>query len=358
MAAKGTALISLYTMPPARETMTRMPDSTPGSSFSRSRLLAAALFYIILLTTFWLVARHFSLNTRLGHMPSTFLAFALILGPYWFFGFGLAGFLRCLLTHRAARLLAPGLCLLPYLIYSLPRGEFRWPFLFVFFFLPVGVSALLESLATVEAPGSIRGLCWQDAAALALLGLPVEFHWLEGSFPHPGLTSLPKLLLVDSALYAFLVVRRTQDVGYDLRPRARDLVTGIRELFFFAPVVITLGLALGFITPHGGLPSSTTIFSALVITFFFVAVPEELFFRGLLENLLEARLGRTGALLTSAIVFGLSHFNKPLPFNWRYVLLATIAGVFYGRAWRDGRRLLASATTHTLVDVLWALWFR
>ena len=62
--------------------------------------------------------------------------------------------------------------------------------------------------------------------------------------------------------------------------------------------------------------------------------------------------------MIAAAIFGLSHYNKPGPFNWRYVLLATIAGVFYGRAWRDRRRLLASAITHTLVDVLWILWFR
>jgi membrane protease YdiL (CAAX protease family) len=61
----------------------------------------------------------------------------------------------------------------------------------------------------------------------------------------------------------------------------------------------------------------------------------------------------------AAVIFGLSHFNKPLPFNWRYVLLATIAGIFYGRAWRSaGRRIVASEITHTLVDVVWGLWFR
>jgi uncharacterized protein len=44
-------------------------------------------------------------------------------------------------------------------------------------------------------------------------------------------------------------------------------------------------------------------------------------------------------------------------FNWRYVLLATIAGIFYGRAWRERRRIAASAITHTWVDWLWSWWF-
>ena len=74
--------------------------------------------------------------------------------------------------------------------------------------------------------------------------------------------------------------------------------------------------------------------------------------------MLEKRFGNAASLLITAVIFGLSHFNKPVAFNWRYVLLATIAGIFYGRAWHDRRRLFSSATTHTLVDVIWSFWFR
>lgn len=320
--------------------------------------MTATIVYVLVLVAFWIVAEHFSLTARLGHMPSTLMAFGLALAPYWYFGFGLAGRLQKALTTRVIRLLTPGILAVPYLIYSIPRSEFRWIFFFVFFFVPVGMSALLELLRPNSAPSPILGLCWQDVIVLAIVGIPVELHWIDRSFPHPGLTSLPKLLLVDSALYAFLVVRQLEHVGYDFFPRLRDFFIGVRELLFFAPIVITLGLVLHFIIPHRGLPSAATAFSAIMITFFLVAIPEELFFRGLLQNLLEPRMGRMGALWTSALIFGLSHFNKPLPFNWRYVLLATIAGFFYGRAWRDRRRLLTSATTHTLVDALWSLWFR
>jgi len=322
------------------------------------RLITATIVYVIVLAAFWIVAEHFSLAARLGHMPSTFTAFGLALAPYWYFGFGLAELLQKTLATRVIRLLTPGSLSVPYLIYSIPRSEFRWTFFFIFFFVPVGISTLLEFLPPNSAPSPASGLCWQHVIVLAIVGIPVELHWIDRSFPHPGLTSLPKLLLVDSALYAFLVVRQLEHVGYDFVPRLRDFVIGVREVLFFAPIVITLGLALHFITPHRGLPSAATAFSAVMITFFLVAIPEELFFRGLLQNLLEPRMGRMGALWTSAVIFGLSHFNKPLPFNWRYVLLATIAGLFYGRAWRDRRRLLTSATTHTLVDVLWSLWFR
>jgi len=70
-------------------------------------------------------------------------------------------------------------------------------------------------------------------------------------------------------------------------------------------------------------------------------------------------MGPTPALLVTAGLFGLSHFNKrAVLFNWRYVLLAAVAGVFYGRAWRWQRRVGTSAITHATVDTIWSLWLR
>ena len=95
-----------------------------------------------------------------------------------------------------------------------------------------------------------------------------------------------------------------------------------------------------------------------IYIFIFVAVPEELFFRAWVQNLLERRLGRRAALAITAVLFGLSHFNKrSAHFNWRYVFLASVAGIFYGRAWREKRRVPASAITHASVDAIWSFWF-
>jgi uncharacterized protein len=120
-----------------------------------------------------------------------------------------------------------------------------------------------------------------------------------------------------------------------------------------------LGLSLGFLHFHAYIPPVSHVVLGWIFTFFFIAVPEELFFRGWMQNLLERRLGQRWALLATAVLFGLSHFNKrALHFNWRYVLLAALAGVFYGRAWRQERRVGASAITHASVDTLWSLWLR
>jgi len=310
--------------------------------------------FVLLVAAFWFAADHFEVSKRIGGgLPTAFVSFGLLLAPYWFFGFGTASALRKVLTSSAARVIAPATLVIPYLLFSLPRGEFAWNFAVAFVAIPVGLAAMFEFL-----PPQGTGISVQDVVALVVLGVPVEFRLLGGSFPHPGLGSIPKLLLMDAGLYAFLVVRGLERVGYDFRVKLRDVAVGLREWAFFAPFGIVIGLALHFIVPQARWPTFAEAAAAYLVTFFFVAIPEEMFFRGLLQNLLEPRLGRVKALAVTAVIFGLSHFNKPLPFNWRYVLLATIAGVFYGRAWLDRRRLATSGITHATVDVVWSLWFR
>jgi uncharacterized protein len=317
------------------------------------RWIPATISFAVLLAAFAAAAQHFDINQRIGgHFPSAFTSFALLLAPFWFFGFGLAAPLARHLTLRPTLLLAPALLVVPYVVFTLPRGEMKLLYLAVFIAVPIALAVLMEFAAESHA------LTVQDVIALLAVAIPVEFRLLGEAFPHPGLSAMPKLLLVDAILYAYLVVRRLPRVGFDFIVRARDLLVGLREFALYAPLAIGLGLALRFIHPNFHARSFAEIAGAYLVTFFFVAIPEELFFRGLLQNLLETRIGRMRALVVTAFIFGLSHFNKPLPFNWRYVLMAVIAGVFYGRAWLDRRRLTCSAITHTTVDVVWGLWWR
>jgi len=190
-----------------------------------------------------------------------------------------------------------------------------------------------------------------------VLGLAVDLRWFESAWPS-GLRAWNELLLVDAGLYGFLTIRQLSGTGFNFCLKWSDWKTGLRELVFFAPAVIVLGLALGFIHPHRNLPGIGSALLRWILIFLFTAVPEELFFRAWVQNLLERRVGRGAALVLASILFGLSHFNKrSAHFNWRYVLLATIAGIFYGRAWRENRRVPASTITHASVDWLWGLWF-
>lgn len=253
------------------------------------------------------------------------------------------------------RIVRPAVLCLPYLIVSVSYGQFCWGWFALYLLLPVAISLLLYR-ASVADPAQ-RG-DWRDFFILAVLGLAVDLRWFEPAWP-PHLAVFNKMLLLDAGIYGFLAVRGLQGTGFDLRLRLADLRIGGREFVFYAPIAIALGLLLGFLHLHAYIPTVSHVVLGWIFTFFFIAVPEELFFRGWMQNLLERRLGRRWALLTTAVLFGLSHFNKRAAhFNWRYVVLAALAGIFYGRAWRQERRVGASAITHATVDTLWSLWLR
>ncbi len=284
------------------------------------------------------------------------LAAMLTLGPFLFaaywperFAAGVDG------LAEGVRRLLPAVLAVPYLLVSVPGHVFLWRWLAVYALLPVLIGLALESSRRID-PAQ-RGTLL-DYLVLALVGLTVDLRWFESAWP-AHLSVFNKILLLDAGIYGFLGVRRLDSAGFDLRLRLRDLRTGGRELLLYAPLAIALGLALEFLHIN---PQPRWVLHApfaLLFTFFLIAVPEELFFRGWLQNLLARRMGRNPALAVTAMLFGLAHFNKrAIHFNWRYVLLAALAGVFYGRAWRRDRRVGAAAVTHAAVDTLWSLFLR
>jgi uncharacterized protein len=42
--------------------------------------------------------------------------------------------------------------------------------------------------------------------------------------------------------------------------------------------------------------------------------------------------------------------------NWKFVLLATCAGLFYGRAYIQARSIRAAMVTHALVVTVWKVF--
>lgn len=271
------------------------------------------------------------------------------------------GWLPVTATRRLRALAPNGIVLgsallaLPYAIVSAAYGMFavRW---FLLYLLLPPLAIVLLAQAKEADPDQLGN--WRDFAVLLVLGLAVDLRWFEHAWP-ARLAVFNKVLLLDVGLLGFSAVRQLSGIGFDLLPGRRDLLTGVREFLFYAPAAVALGLALGFLHLHRRLPGALILLGTPLFTFFFIAIPEELFFRGWLQNLLERRLGRPGSLATTALLFGLAHFNKRAAhFNWRYVLLAAIAGLFYGRAWRRDRRVAASAITHTLVDSVWSILLR
>jgi uncharacterized protein len=287
--------------------------------------------------------------------PAAIVALIAELAPAVAFGCAAERLTRA--TQRwpfAARIALPALFVLPYILVSVSQHIFRWQWFALYAGLPIAIAWLLERAASADPEQ--RGN-WRDGIILLVLGLAVDLRWFDSAWPS-GLRALNELLLVDIGLYGFLAIRQLSGTGFDFHLRWSDWKSGLRELVFFTPLVVTLGLALGFIHPHANAPALGSAILRWLLIFLFTALPEELFFRAWVQNLLERRVGRRTALVIASALFGLSHFNKrSVHFNWRYVLLATIAGIFYGRAWREHRRVPASTITHASVDWLWGLWF-
>jgi hypothetical protein len=127
---------------------------------------------------------------------------------------------------------------------------------------------------------------------------------------------------------------------------------------WFALLALPAGLALRFIAWNPSWRGWPQLGLDYLQIFLFIALLEELFFRGFLQTLLAKTLrSQYGAQALVACLFGLFHIlHAPFP-NWRYVALATVAGWFYGSAFRQGGGVMAAALTHAAVDTVWRTFF-
>ena len=250
------------------------------------RLRYCIVGFITLLTCFVWIAGHFNVTIRFF----TGVSIGLLLAPYWAFGFGLDEWLRGRLRSRVALTAAPVCLSIAYLVFALPEGQFRWDMFLGMTAIVYGVSLLLSYADPV-----MTG--WRDWAVLAILGISVDLHFFDRAWPVAGLSGVSKLLFVDAGLYGYLVVRPLKGIGFDFRPRRSDAAIGLCEFLYFAPIALLPGFTLGFLHLHRT-PGGLIAFAAgWLFTFFLVALPEELFFRGLMLNMLERHMrlaARTG----------------------------------------------------------------
>jgi len=179
----------------------------------------------------------------------------------------------------------------------------------------------------------------------------------------PGI-SLPvgKLTAVSLALLLFIVRCPIGRMGFVFRFTWLDLWRALQGLGAFAVVGVPIGLLLGFLRLGLYRPSLVEAVAAALGGYLLIALPEEILFRGAIQNLTTQRLGRWWAgLLIAAPVFGLAHINNATPGfaepNWAYALMATIAGLAYGWVWERTHKVTASALTHMAVNLIWWLAF-
>ncbi len=231
------------------------------------------------------------------------------------------------------------------------------------FSLPLAVLILAYTFAPTVVAHLARETpppTWLDFIIIALLWFPLEFSIGHQWIPKQAQSTLHLAAYGVSILLGlsiFLVFRRLKGMKINFPRSGRDFVNLLIGFAACAPILIALGRAIGFLPPFHlpPQPSVGRIGSQYLIILAATALPEEILFRGLIQNCIAQRFGtNTSTLLVSAFIFGCAHLDNgpgPLP-NWRYMILATIAGVAYGKVFEKSSSILASAGLHALVDLI------
>lgn len=198
------------------------------------------------------------------------------------------------------------------------------------------------------------------AAVVALTGV-LKRHYIA---PHAKLPLdiLGQLMWIRTGAFVLLSVRRVKNIGFGFWPGRWDWMIGATHYLMFLPVGTVLAMLIGFAQPHW--PSSSwertpviavgTFFGILWVT----ALGEEFLFRGLAQQWIGEWLKNPWAgLALASLLFGAVHlWFRAFP-NWRFAVLAAVAGVFYGLAFRKAGSIKASMVTHALTVTTLRLFF-
>lgn len=207
-----------------------------------------------------------------------------------------------------------------------------------------------------------RGLTSLGLLVWLVWWIPFDVRWYEKLWKTAPASSyeacaLLVTLLAGAGFGALAMPERT-----DLRPpSARAVGGGLLTLVAFGAIAIPLGTAVGFLHPHlePALGPREAFLGGFVIAFT-IALPEEMFFRGVIDaGLRERWRSAWPSLAVSSFAFGLMHWNNKdrLGSQLAYLLLATVAGVFYALAYRRWG-VWAAVTCHASVDLVWKVFLK
>ena len=236
--------------------------------------------------------------------------------------------------------------------------------------IQLGVYLGLPTILLAVRPKNAAALDPYRILAILSVWFPIEFDWLPELSVPLGTTGalldvrLPvvKLTAVGLALFLFMIHHPIKEIGYTFKISRKDWPKAFVGLLAFGLIGIPIGLLSGFLHINVDFPGTGGLLLGLLGGYLLVALPEELLFRGIIQNLVTRQLpSEKLSLGIAAVVFGLSHLNNSTPGfpepNWMYALMAGIAGAAYGWVWQRTNKVAVSALTHALVNLLWSLIF-
>ncbi len=259
----------------------------------------------------------------------------------------------------------------------------------------------------------VNKIDWLDFTTFILFLLPITLIDANpsGRLPDIGndFDSVYRIVMMLTAVYAFVIIRGLDGVGFFPEFKLKNLVTAVWVWLAFYGFVFIIGYSVNFIQLKGHETISTDLIYkvalTLITTFLHTALFEELFFRGILQNLLSKRINQSSswmvfwkwglailfvlallvgytlkggmkwfpalvtlliflaaffieksgkfklgiytALAITGVTFGLVHYHAG---SVIYIGFACIAGWAYGYTWIKTRNVFYSALVHTLVN--------
>lgn len=153
-------------------------------------------------------------------------------------------------------------------------------------------------------------------------------------------------------------------IGYTFKVTAWDVLTAGGAGAVLGALSIGLARAVGygrFVRPtEVRAPAQAAIFAGI----YFVALGDEVLFRGVAQNVLEREVGVSSspvALLVAAGLFGAAHLKSKggghMAPNWRAAVLALFSGAGCGLVWRATGKSTASALTQAMVTYVLRLFY-
>jgi membrane protease YdiL (CAAX protease family) len=177
-----------------------------------------------------------------------------------------------------------------------------------------------------------------------------EFVLSSDAFP------ISLYLNFDKAIIGLFIIGFGMSTVGSLRECSSLFKMTLPIIFYTASVLLGLSLATGYVRVDLKWFEFSWIW--LLVNLLFTCVAEEAFFRGFLQHKLTLlmqflKFGSFISWIFSSILFGLAH----LAGGWGYVCLSTVAGLFYGHAFRKTSKIEASILVHFSVNAIHFLFF-
>lgn len=205
---------------------------------------------------------------------------------------------------------------------------------------------------------SQRAVVWFGHGLFIVLAVALAIHWLPGFFSErviaaqrfsPGAVPFSMYLNLDKPLIGFWILLVCPWLLPAI-PARQAAKTAVLALLGTCAVCMTLAVSLGVVGWSPKWPEQGMLW--LLNNLLLVTLTEELLFRAYLQGGLQRlfqrlRYGPTLALVAASLLFGLAHLGG----GWQWAVLAGIAGIGYGLAYRFGG-LQAAVVTHLGLNLL------